>query len=138
MNKTKKEILKNLENTYCRLRPSKIKGVGVFAIRDIPKGINPFCGVQKRKWQTVKMSDLKCLDKSTTKMVNDFYGINGKDEFILADCGLNGMDISFFMNTSKIPNIGTIDGGENFFSIRKIKKGEELTVSYAKYDARYR
>ena len=32
--------LKN--NVYCRISRSKIHGVGVIAIKDIPKGINPF------------------------------------------------------------------------------------------------
>jgi len=46
----KEVILKKLENTYCRLQPSMISGVGVFAIRDIPQGINPFQGAQEPEW----------------------------------------------------------------------------------------
>jgi len=47
MNKTKdslkeKLILKRLEQVYCRLAPSPIHGIGIFAIKDIPKGTNPF------------------------------------------------------------------------------------------------
>ena len=38
-------LLRNLfEQTYCRLRPSPIHGVGVFAIRAIPTGVDPFEG----------------------------------------------------------------------------------------------
>ena len=37
----RKRLLGNLKNTYCRLKPSNIEGVGVFAIRDIPQGVNP-------------------------------------------------------------------------------------------------
>jgi hypothetical protein len=31
-----------LANCYCRLAPSPIHGIGVFAIRNIPRGRNPF------------------------------------------------------------------------------------------------
>jgi hypothetical protein len=47
------KLIENLNNTYVRIMPSKIHGVGVFAIRDIPKGICPFgwtnseCGINK-------------------------------------------------------------------------------------------
>ena len=36
------------------------------------------------------------------------------------------------------PNVKTIDDGTNFVTLKKIKKGEELAVSYANYDARYK
>ena len=47
------------------------------------------------------------------------------------------MDISYFLNDSKKPNLKTIDDGENFVTLRKIKKGEELTVAYKTYDEKY-
>ena len=35
-------MLKHLrENVYCRLAPSTVHGVGVFAVRDIPAGVDP-------------------------------------------------------------------------------------------------
>src|SRR5690242_21874553 len=37
------ELLRRvLADCYCQLRPSPIHGIGVFAIRDVPKGRNPF------------------------------------------------------------------------------------------------
>ena len=44
MSKDLKEtlILRRLERVYCKLAPSPIHGVGIFAIKDIPKGTNPF------------------------------------------------------------------------------------------------
>jgi SET domain-containing protein len=135
--KSKKEILKNLKNTYCRLRPSKIEGVGIFAIREISKGVNPFYGSPKRKWQKLKPQDYKNLDKEIKKMIGDFFAMDKDGAFSIPEYGLNGIDISFFLNTSENPNIKTIDDGTNFIATRKIKKGEELTVSYADYDERY-
>jgi len=37
------ELLRRvLADCYCQLQPSPIHGIGVFAIRDVPKGRNPF------------------------------------------------------------------------------------------------
>lgn len=132
-----KKILENLKNTYCRIKPSKIEGVGVFAIRDIPKGKDPFCMVAKHAWRKIKTSELNGLDEEIKKMVSDFFSVDKKEFFYIPECGLNGIDVSFFLNTSKNPNIET-KNGINFKTVKKIKKGEELTVSYASYDARYK
>jgi len=131
------KILNNLKNTYCRLRPSKIEGVGIFAIRNIPNGTDPFYGSPKRKWHKLKPQDYKNLDKEIKKMIGDFFAMDKNGAFSIPEHGLNGIDISFFLNTSKKPNVKTIDDGTNFITTRKIKKGEELTVSYADYDKRY-
>ena len=55
----------------------------------------------------------------------------------ISDSCLNGMDISYYLNDSKNPNLKTTDDGVNFVTMRKIKKGEELTVAYATYDEKY-
>ena len=137
MNKIKTEILNNLKNTYCRLKGSKIQGVGVFAIREIPKGKNPFFGLRKQKWHKFQMSELKGLDKEILSLVDSFFVIHKNGMVEISDCCLNGMDISYFLNDSKKPNLKTIDDGEYFVTLRKIKKGEELTVAYKTYDEKY-
>jgi len=138
MSKTKKEILNNLKNTYCRLKPSKIEGVGVFAIRDIPIGINPFKGLKKQKWVKFHITELSKLDQEILGLIDSFFVINNKDIVWISEYGLNGMDISYFLNNSKRPNLKTIDDGTNFKTLRKIKKGEELTVAYSTYDEKYK
>ena len=138
MEKIKKEILEKLKNTYCRLKPSKVEGVGVFAIRDIPKGINPFKGTKKQVWHKFQISELKILGKEILSLVDSFFVIHKDGTVYISDSGLNGMDISYFLNDSNKPNIKTVDDGANFVTLRKIKKGEELTVSYATYDEKYK
>ncbi len=137
MNATKQKILNNLVNTYCRLRASKIEGVGVFAIREIPRGKNPFFGLKKQKWHKFQISELKSLGKETLSLIDSFFVIHKNGAVYISDSCLNGMDVSYFLNDSKKPNIKTIDDGENFVTLRKIKKGEELTVAYATYDEKY-
>ena len=136
-NQKNNKIIKNLENTFCRLKKSDIEGVGIFAIKDIPAGTNPFLGVNKQKWHKVSDKELKNLDKEIQKMVSDFFCADKRGNFLIPECGLNGIDISFFLNTSKNPNVTTKDG-IIFRTIKNIKKGQELTVSYANYDERYK
>jgi SET domain-containing protein len=138
MEKGKEKILGLLGNTYCRLRPSPIEGIGVFAIKDIPKNTNPFLGIRKQKWFKISMAELAGLDGEILKMIDDFFEIKKAGTVLLPECGINGMDISFFLNNSKKPNLRILTDGVNFVSSRKIKKGEELTVSYATFDEKYK
>lgn len=133
----KEVILKKLKDTYCRLQPSKTAGVGVFAIRDIPAGINPFKGSQEPEWVKFNIQELKGLDKEILRMIDDFNVIEKDGTVLVPNCALNGMDIAFFVNNSNAPNLKTEDGGFTFITLRKIKKGEELSVSYATYDEKY-
>ncbi len=127
-----KKILLDLQkNIYCRISRSKISGVGVLAIRDIPKGENPFGGVPKNKYITIdadKVLRNPKIHPGVVRMAKDFYSIRD-NKIYFPDSSLNAINISFFMNTSKNANIGTRDG-ETFFAKKKIKKGEELLVDY--------
>jgi len=141
LSKKKKEILKKLENTYCRLQPSKIEGVGVFAVKNIPKGINPMVSSKENKnarWHEFKMPELKNLDEGVKKMIDDFFVIEKDQTVMIPEHSFNNMDISFFINNSKKPNMKTVDNGFTFITLRKIKKGEELTVAYETYDYKYK
>ncbi|MEI7425106.1 MAG: SET domain-containing protein [Candidatus Staskawiczbacteria bacterium] len=141
MNKIKQKILKDLKNTCCRLRASKIEGVGVFAIKDIPKGKDPFPGIKNGKWHKFDIKELKNLDKTVLAMIDDFFVIEDNSNVYIPEIGLNGIDISFFLNNSKNPNLKIVGDGKDeavfFKTAKNIKKGEELTVSYATYDKKY-
>ncbi len=135
---SKQKILSNLKNTYCRLGPSKIAGVGVIAIRDIPKGKDPFLGIKNSTYHKFEKAELKILDKEILKMVEDFFYVERDGSVFITENALNGIDISFFPNNSKHPNLKIFESRANdsysFKAIRKIKKGEELTISYENYD----
>jgi len=137
MNKIKKDILARIKNTYCRLKDSSIQGVGVFAIREIPENINPFSGLPDQKWLRFSMDELGEIDKSIMEMIDDFFVIEKDDTINIPEYGLNGMDMSFFVNHSDNPNLATREG-RHFLTARKIKKGEELTVGYDAYDHKYK
>ena len=133
------KLINNLQNDiFCRIKPSKLSGVGVFAIKDIPINTNPFKTTQKcfnNEVIDISEADLKNLNKEVLKMLNDFYHkIDGK--YTLPKNGLNSNDISYYMNSSKNPNISLKNNGCNmisFYSNRNIKKGEELLIDYDKF-----
>jgi hypothetical protein len=133
----KKEIIELLENTYCRLKASKISGVGVVAIKDIPINTELFKGQGNQNWYTFHIEELNSLDKKVIQMIDDFFVIEKDQTVRIPEGALNGMDMSYYLNHSKNPNSKTIDGGFTFISLRKINKDEEITVSYGSYDTKY-
>lgn len=126
----KKDLIENLFNkTYCRIQPSKKHGVGVFAIKEIPEGVNPFETEDEEETMELTEQEIEGIDPEVRKMIVDFSFY--KDGiYYLGEYGLNGMNISYFLNTSKEPNVKSVNGGEGFVTARKIEKGEELTVDY--------
>jgi len=132
---TAKKFIQDLEkNIYCRLKSSKIEGIGVFAIRYIPKNTKIFKTTRKTKFIGIDpklVFSNPRIDRAVKQMVRNFFFV-WKEKLYLPNFSLNEIDISFFVNHSKKPNV--IDkNGEEFFALRNIKKGEELTVDYRGY-----
>jgi SET domain-containing protein len=133
----KKQLLNNLvQDTFCRIKPSPIAGVGVFAIRPIPSGTNPFVGSKEVRYITYSKKELPSLPTAVKKLIDDF-GLFERDKCLIPEFGFNAIDISHFLNRSSHPNVIAVATGKNgdveFFTKRKIKTGEELTVDYSSY-----
>jgi hypothetical protein len=130
------DLIKDLEeNIYCRLRPSSVSGVGIFAIRDIPKGVNPLKNFLKCRYVEVDpklVFENEKIDPAVKKLVNDMYVV-AEGKLNLWEGGLNALDIGFFINSSEHPNMVAESGAESFVAMRDIKKGEELFVDYGTY-----
>lgn len=132
---TAKKFIQDLEkNIYCQLKSSKIEGIGVFAIRYIPKNTKIFKTIRKTKFIGIDpklVFSNPRIDRAVKQMVRNFFVV-WKEKLYLPNFSLNEIDISFFINHSKKPNV--IDkNGEEFFALRDIKKGEELTADYRSY-----
>jgi hypothetical protein len=138
---SRKKLINNLKNgTYCRLKPDSFGGVGVFAIKDIPPNVNPFVygtGVCPIKTIDIPDSVVKKFDPEVQRMMNDFYSIDSDGMWGVPKLGLNGNDISFYINTSDTPNIRIVSSRKcdlyTFKTMRAIKKGEELFIDYNLY-----
>jgi len=118
--------------SFTRLRPSPVHGVGVFAIRNIAKGTNIFKDDQ---------SDMIWIDG---KVVSEKSGENRKlyDDFCVKrggkyGCpkGFNNLTVSWYINEPlKGHDSNVVCGDEyDFFAARDIRAGEELTVDYSTY-----
>lgn len=137
---SKKKLIDHLvRDVYCRLGVSKVSGIGVIAIKDIPAGVDPFKHLsrEKQKIITLTQSDLKGASAGVKKLIKDFFGLSNNKTLDVLYAGPNYIDISFYMNYSKRPNV-TITGGNKtgyagFTTNRKIKRGEELFINYDDY-----
>ena len=73
MLKTKKALLHHLqEEVYCHLGVSKIAGIGVFALRQIPKGIDPLRSWLPTKELTITLDELNKLPTPVRKHIHMF------------------------------------------------------------------
>ena len=120
---------------YTRLKPSTIHGVGIFAIRDIPKGTSLFQGdtnkivwIDKDKYDNLDDDELKRIYK-------DFCVYKRNKLKLMCPDNFDNLTPSWYINDSKDnPNVKCIENEDyNFITIRKIKKGEELLVDYDTY-----
>ncbi|TSC83043.1 MAG: hypothetical protein G01um101419_315 [Parcubacteria group bacterium Gr01-1014_19] len=117
-------------NVYTRLMPSRISGVGVFAIKDIPADTNLF-GDDDVKMISLEKSEFDGLDPETIKLYDDFCVIRGEKYICPRD--FNDITVGWFINhSSENPNV-RCDKNLVFHSNRDIKEGEELTVDYSTY-----
>ena len=139
MNSSKGNLLSNLKhNTFCRLKRSKIDGVGLFAIKDIPKGVDPFKKVNPIGCFIIDLSEeeVESLPFEVKDYVKNFFAKDDEGKYPVLGNGLNALDITFFLNHSTDPNVTADDDYVSFATyspyktLRKIKAGEELTQNY--------
>jgi SET domain-containing protein len=123
-------ILNLLAFSYCRLQPSPIHGIGVFAIRPIPKGLNPMQELRETDFLSVPKSEVDALPPELKKLAVDMCPEND-GVFDFPDYSLNELGISFYLNHSITPNMLEKDG--DFYATRDIEAGEEITVDYGTY-----
>jgi len=124
----KEKLIEYIKNDiYCRLKPSKIHGVGVFAIKDIPKNTKLFLNFKDNVKYKISKKDLENLDDSVKDYLDDhmmsspkyYLVVNNKDTFD---------HLKLYVNHSENPN--TIRDNEEYFTKKNIKNGEELLVTY--------
>lgn len=115
------------DHTWTRLAPSPIHGVGVFAIKDIPAFCDPFPDCQN-SFYPIPIAALDRLHGSVHAICKDFL-FHDEKKIWIPDLTPNQFNISFFLNSSNIPNCEHHENGR-ITTTRKIRAGEELTYSY--------
>lgn len=139
------------ENVYCHLAPSSVHGVGVFAVRDIPKGTEPF---KKYKYRPGEEYCTNVSDRTMRKhavpeevvgLVHQFFLNNGDRYRTYPVTDLNRIDISYYLNhdeerantqMSQCANHANCQY-DHLVTLRDILAGEELFLDYTKTGCPY-
>lgn len=118
-----------LNNTvWCTIGPSDIHGVGVFAIRDIPKGmeISDWNAWEKKKPRifTLDFHEFYQLDPAIREIITQRTYYPKDIPQLVFPSPNHEVSLRSFMNHSTEPNT------DGFIALRDIKKGEELMENY--------
>lgn len=126
----KEALLKQLaESTYVMIKASPVHGIGVFAIRDIPKGTQDIFSQGIGEWIQVSKVEVEALPKHSRDLVEN-HCLFDEQSYFIPDYGFKLVDLVIYLNHSDTPNVVSINDGERFEAIRDIVVGEELFVDY--------
>ena len=124
-----KELLTDLKETYIMLKPSPVHGIGVFAIRDIPKGCRAMFSKDNGEWVKVPIAEIEALPEASRDLV-ETYCLYDEEHYYVPDYGFKKMDLVNYLNHSAQPNVRSVNDGEFFEAITDISAGQELLVNY--------
>lgn len=125
-------LLRNLRDaSYIMLRASAIDGVGVFAIRDIPKGCRDMFSKPDapEDWIALSRAEVDALPEHARMLIEN-YCLFDADQYFVPRDGFTKMDLACFLNHSDTPNIASIDDGAYFEALCDIAAGDELVIDY--------
>ena len=126
----KAALLQELQaDNYVMLKPSPVHGIGVFAIRDIPKGCRSIFSKGTGGWVRLSFEEVEQLPAHSRNLV-ETYCLYDETHYFVPDYGFKLMDLALYLNHSSTPNIASVDEGEAFEALRDIRTGEELLVDY--------
>ena len=126
----KEQLLHQLQaDTYVMLKPSPVHGIGVFAIKDIPKGCRTIFSQGVGEWIKLSYKEVEQLPEHSRNLV-ETYCLYDEESYFVPDYGFKLMDLVLYLNHSSEPNIASINDGEHFEALREIRVGEELLVNY--------
>jgi SET domain-containing protein len=119
------------DDTWVMLQPSPVAGVGVFAIRDIPKGCRSMFSEPDTPddWVSMSRAEVDALPEHARHQVENYCLYDDEQYFVPAG-GFKKMDLSLFLNHSDTPNVRSVEDGAWFEAMRDISAGEELFVDY--------
>jgi SET domain-containing protein len=148
----RERLLEHLTNkVYCRIAPSPLHGVGVFAVKLIPAGVDPFetfdeSSARRRPepvFVTLSGDDVRALPKQVGRILTDFYAVEADGGRDVPLAGPNGLNLSYYCNrcSNGPPNVTTVgagvstDGTSRIVTKRTIRPGEELLLDYREFDS---
>lgn len=126
---TLEDVMKELASTSIVLRQSPIDGVGVFALKDIPRGARPFQNTED--WVRLPPEAFNTLPHGIKLLIRNYCLCH--DGAWEVPTSLRVANLVCYMNHSDVPNVEALNNGEDFAALRDIHTGEELTLDYERY-----
>lgn len=120
------------QDVWVRLGVSAIDGIGVFAIRPIPKGTDIFANDKvPLVWVSRSELDTAGLSEAQRALYHDF-GIQRRDR-IGCPANFNNLTPGWYLNEPPDGGRANVaaDSHFAFTASRDIAEGEELTINYA-------
>lgn len=112
---------------YCKLAPSPIHGVGVFALKDIP--IYTVIFRVNLKTTTVDSKFLNRIHSTVARYYNDML-LSSSNTIEIPETGMSTIPTSYYLNHSEDSN-AKVDIENNLIVAKKnIYEGEEVTINY--------
>src|SRR5579875_3502250 len=99
-----------LGDCYCRLQPSPIAGIGVFAIRTIPRGTDPFrlpARYAKPGYMRLTEPELVSLPPGLAALIHTLFLPDERGALHIPTCGTNLVYLNHYLNHSPCPNMRT-------------------------------
>jgi len=112
------------EQVKCKLAPSKIHGVGVFAIRDIKEGEKMYCIGMVHKWYRIPYYEFQRLRPEIQELIIQRWPVARQNTPFLHPH--SEAWLLSFMNHSDDPNYDKF----NDTALKDIKAKEEVTENY--------
>jgi SET domain-containing protein len=127
---TREQLLFELHHdTFVMLKSSPVHGIGVFAIKDIPKGCRTIFSKAVGEWIKLSYAEVEQLPHYSRNHI-ETYCLYDDENYFVPDYGFKLMDLVLYLNHSAAPNIMSVNEGEQFEALRDIDTGEELLVNY--------
>lgn len=124
------KLLQQLRHqTYVKLQSSSVHGIGVFAIRAIPKGCRDIFSKGMEEWIKLSIKEVEKLPEHSRSLI-ETYCLFDEENYFVPQSGFKLVDPVIYLNHSSVPNIISINEGEEFEALVDILPGEELLVNY--------
>ncbi len=126
----KQDLINELQHeTYAALAPSSLHGIGVVAIKKIPKGTRNIFSISPINWELLSFEEVEQLPVHSKYLVENFCLFNDTHYYVPQQ-GFKVMDLCYYLNHSDTPNLVSINEGEFFEAICDIEVGTELLIDY--------
>lgn len=121
-------LLSILNHCYVQLKPSKVcNGVGIFALRTIPKNTVLFTDVEPDS-NLITWESLEGIDEQVLQYLNSICNTSEKGVYL--NRTVNNINVTYYVNHSEQPNLFHDKALDRFITLMEIQPGQELLCTY--------